>query len=101
MFSLRKIIFELSSIPPLIWSSDIAGQLLDFMVNGHTFIPVYHFTKENKFCNFLFVSQQEEALLNSLTTEKQTTKFSSANFKKNVKSKLYHIENSKTRGQTV
>ena len=35
------------------------------------------------------------ALINSLTTEKQTTKFSSA------KSKLYHIENSKTRGQTA
>ena len=28
------------------------------------------------------------------------TKFSSANLKKNVKSKLYHTENSKTRGQT-
>ena len=38
---------------------------------------------------------------NFLITEKQTTKFSSANFKKNVKSKLYHIENSKTGGQTV
>ena len=36
-----------------------------------------------------------------LTTKKQTTKFSSANKKnKNVKSKLYHIKNSKTRGQT-
>ena len=34
--------------------------------------------------------------LNSLTTKKQTTKFS-----KSFKSKLYHIENSKTRGQTV
>ena len=38
---------------------------------------------------------------NSLTTEKQTTKFSSANFQKNFKSKLCHIENSKTREQTV
>ena len=38
---------------------------------------------------------------NSFTTKKQTTKFSSANFKKNVKSMLYHTENSKTRGQTV
>ena len=37
----------------------------------------------------------------SLTTNKQTTKFSSANFQKNIKSKLNHIENSKTRGQTV
>ena len=36
-----------------------------------------------------------------LTPKKQTTKFSSANLKKNVKSKLYYIENSKTRGQTV
>ena len=33
--------------------------------------------------------------LNSLTTEKQTTKFSSANFKKNFKSKLYHIDKSR------
>ena len=39
--------------------------------------------------------------LNSLITKKQMTKFLSANFQKNVKSKLYHIENSKTRGQTV
>ena len=39
--------------------------------------------------------------VNSLTTKKQTTKFSSANLKKNVKSKLYHIENLKIRGQTV
>ena len=30
----------------------------------------------------------------SFTTKKQTTKFSSANCQKNVKSKLYHIENS-------
>ena len=28
----------------------------------------------------------------SLITKKQTTEFSSANFQKNVKSKLYHIE---------
>ena len=38
--------------------------------------------------------------LNSLSTKKQTT-VSSANSKKNVKSTLYHIENSKTRAQTV
>ena len=38
---------------------------------------------------------------NSLTTKKQTTKFSSANLKKIVKSKLCHTENLKTRGQTV
>ena len=36
------------------------------------------------------------ATFNSLTTKKHTTKFS-----KNIKSKLHHIENSKTRGQTV
>ena len=35
------------------------------------------------------------------TTKKQATKFSSANFQKMFKSKLYHIENSRTRGQTV
>ena len=38
-------------------------------------------------------------VFNSLTTEKQTTKFSSANFQKNLK--LYHTVNSKTRGQKV
>ena len=37
---------------------------------------------------------------NSLTTEKQTTKFV-CKFSKNIKSKLYYIENSKTRGQTL
>ena len=37
----------------------------------------------------------------TLTTKRQTTKFSSANFSKNIKYKLYYIENSKTRGQTV
>ena len=57
------------------------------------------------------------SLFNSLTTRKQTTKFSSANFltlyqkaddkifvckfSKHVMPKLYHIESSKTRGQTV
>ena len=40
-------------------------------------------------------------MCNSLTTKKQPTKFMSANIKKKVKSKLYHIENSKTREQTV
>ena len=39
--------------------------------------------------------------LNSLTTKKQMTKFLYAKFKKWVKSKLYHIKNSKTRGQKV
>ena len=42
---------------------------------------------------------------NSLTTKKQTSKLSSANLKKKKKkknkTKLYHIENSKTSWQTV
>ena len=46
-------------------------------------------------------SSKEGSTLKSLTTKKQTTKFLSANFQKNIKSKLYHIQNSKTRGQTV
>ena len=54
----------------------------------------------------LVVEETEETktqmnLFNSLTTKKQTTKFTSANFQKNIKSNIYHIENSKTRGQTV
>ena len=32
---------------------------------------------------------------------KADSKFSSANFQKKIKSKLYHMKNSKTRGQTV
>ena len=37
--------------------------------------------------------------INSLTTKKQTTKFLSANFQiKKIKSMLYHIESSKTKG---
>ena len=40
-------------------------------------------------------------LFNSFTTKKQTTKFSTAKFSKNVKSKLYHTVNSNTRGQIV
>ena len=40
-------------------------------------------------------------IINSLTTKKQTIKFLSADVQKNVKSNLYHSENSKTRGQTV
>ena len=40
--------------------------------------------------------------INSLTTIKQTTKeIVVCKFSKNVMSKLYHIENSKPRGQTV
>ena len=39
--------------------------------------------------------------INSFTTIKQPVKFSSVNFQTKIKSKLYHIENSKTIGQTV
>ena len=42
-----------------------------------------------------------EYLLTSLSAEKQTTKFTSVNFQKKIKSKPQHIENLKTRGQTV
>ena len=42
-----------------------------------------------------------QVILNTLTAKKQATKFSSSNLKKNVESKLYHIETSKTRGQSV
>ena len=35
-----------------------------------------------------------------LSNYQKQTIYSSANFKKNVKSKLYHFENPKTRGQT-
>ena len=45
--------------------------------------------------------QNSYNMINSLTTKKQMTKVLSANFKKNVKSKQYHIENLKTRGQTM
>ena len=48
---------------------------------------------------FLFSFYIMSSEFNSLTTRKQTTKFSSAVFLKNVKSLLYGIENSKTRGQ--
>ena len=44
------------------------------------------------------VNRQE---INSVNTKKQMTKFTTTNFKKKFKSMLYHIENSKTRGQTV
>ena len=39
--------------------------------------------------------------INSLTIKKRTIKFSSVNLKKNIKSKLFHIENLEIRGQTV
>ena len=53
------------------------------------------------YSNFESVDVQNDvSLFSSLTTKKQTTKFSSANVK-NVKSMLYHSENSKTRRQTV
>ena len=40
-------------------------------------------------------------LINSLTTKKADNKMFVCKFSKNVKSKLYQTENSKTRGQTV
>ena len=76
----------------------------------------HHFCARKQLSDFLFASPSEMgstvkgrktpwraySLFNSLTTKKQTTKFSSGNFfQKNVRSKLYHIENSKTREQTV
>ena len=39
--------------------------------------------------------------INPLTTEKADDKKFRLKFSKNVKSKLYHIENAMTRGQTV
>ena len=53
-------------------------------INGH------ECTQLNQVCYFL-----------GSTTKKQVKKFLSANLPKNVKSKLYHMEYSKTRGQTV
>ena len=44
---------------------------------------------------------EERGMLNSLSAKMQTTKFYSCRFSKNVNSELYHIENSKTRGQRV
>ena len=40
-------------------------------------------------------------LVNSLTTKKADDKIFVCTFSNNIKSKLYHIENSKTRGQKV
>ena len=40
-------------------------------------------------------------VINSLTTKKADDKIFVRKFSKNVKSKLYYIENSKTRGQTL
>ena len=51
-------------------------------------------------CRLIQRSEQCRKSRNSLITKTQATKFSSAKLKKN-KSKLYHTENSKTRGQTV
>ena len=59
------------------------------------------------FCDNVLAGQTkcfaEFFMFNPLTHyhKKQTTKFSSANLKKNVKFKLYQIENSKTIGQRV
>ena len=48
----------------------------------------------------MFAPLEANSFLNFLTTKKQVTIFF-CKFSKNIKSKLYHTENSKTRGQTV
>ena len=58
------------------------------------------------FCSVLFCSAvEQESLFNScgyfIFNRKADDKIFVCKFSKNVKSKLYHIENSKTRGQTV
>ena len=57
-------------------------------------VPVYHIVLYNRRICW-------STLLNSSTTEMQRKKILVCKFSKNTKSKLYHIENSKTRGQTV
>ena len=52
-------------------------------------------------CSDLEENVQKDFLLNSITIKKETIKFSSAHFPKEIKSKLYHIENSKTREKIV
>ena len=51
------------------------------------------------YTSFAFLATEAKVvsfkMFNSLTTKQQTTKFSSANFQKKVKSKLYHVYNSK------
>ena len=58
------------------------------------------YEKGDKCFHFIFVYDVGvSSHLNSLATSsfKQTTKFSSVNFQKNVEPKLHHIENSKSR----
>ena len=77
---------------------------MSFFLNFHILSPRRNFVIEKKSDFFLQILFLNQFNLISLTTKKQTTKFSSANFekkKKNVKSKLYYFENSKTRGQAV
>ena len=50
--------------------------------------------------NSSFTKCKSKYFINSLSAKK-VTKFTFANFQKCVKSKLYHIENQKIRGQTV
>ena len=57
--------------------------------------------KLSVFADYPFSNLLIYIAVNSLTTKKQTTKLSSDKISSNVKSKLYRIGNSKTRGQTV
>ena len=63
------------------------------------------FIKGNNFRDILFASLDDFALipfpLIFLNAKKQMIKFSSAKFQKKFRYTLYHIENSKTRGQTT
>ena len=47
------------------------------------------------------VSSKECGIFNSFNYQKAEDKSFICKFSKNVKSKIYHIENRKTRGQTV
>ena len=64
-----------------------------------------HFGSPNILATFIWKKRQESIywkkktlIVNSLTTKKQMTNCFVCKFSKNIKSKLYHIENSKTRG---
>ena len=54
------------------------------------------------YCSYMNIKVRgrEDFRISSSTTKKQTINFSSANFQK-IKSYLYHIENSKSRGEVA
>ena len=63
--------------------------------------PMIEYKKSNSSVHVLYtIPLMKKSSVNSLTTKMQTTQFRLQSFK-NVKSKLYQIENSKTGGQTV